>query len=115
MLKPPLCLVARQLTFTFYSEAMARFVTAEEIGRSRLVSATAVIDGRAQLAGYPFQHLGVTSDAGSEFEHVSWVLHAVEFLCQHGWDMVNMSTYTPLNTPCAILRRRPTTPHTGGQ
>ena len=80
---------------------MTTIETAEQIGRNRMVSAAAVLEGRAQLDGYPFHYLAVTSDS------VSWTLHAVEHLRQHGWELINVAPFTTMNTPHAFLRRVP--------
>jgi hypothetical protein len=87
---------------------MVAVETADMIARSRMITAQALFEGRADLNGYPFQLLGVYSVRAQGMENVSVVLAAAEMLMQYGWDLVNISKFTA-ETPsaCAVMRRRP--------
>jgi len=85
---------------------MVALETAEMVARSRMISAQALFEGRADLNGYPFRLLGVYSVRAMALDNVSLVLAAAEMLMQYGWELVNISKFTG-DTPsaCAIMRR----------
>ncbi|MEV6595558.1 transcriptional regulator [Actinoplanes sp. NPDC051346] len=85
---------------------MVRAETAEMIAGSRLVTAQALFEGRADLNGYPFQLLGVVSQRGTGMENVSAVLAGAEMLLPYGWELVNVSEFTSSEHACAVMRRR---------
>lgn len=86
---------------------MPSFETVDMIVRSRLVTAQALFEGRADLNGYPFHHLGVVSERGTGMENLSAVLAAAEMLLPYGWEMVSVAEFTSSNHACAVMRRRP--------
>lgn len=90
----------------FYSDGMVALETAEMIARSRMISAQALFEGRADLNGYPFRLLGVYSLRAQGLDNVSMVLGAAEMLMQYGWELVNVSKFTSdTSSACAIMRR----------
>ena len=80
------------------------------IARSRLVTAQALFEGRADLRGYPYQLLGVVSQQGAGMDNLSAVIGCAEFLLAYGWDLVNVAEFTGSNNACAVMRRRPGLP-----
>jgi len=86
---------------------MANVETADMIGRSRTVTAHALLEGRADLSAYPFQLLTVISQRGVGVERVGFVVAAAEMLMQYGWDLVNVGEFAGSNVACAFMRRRP--------
>jgi hypothetical protein len=89
----------------FYSDGMVALETAEMVARSRMISAQALFEGRADLNGYPFRLLGVYSMRAPGLDNVSMVLAAAETLMQYGWELVNISKFTEMSSACAIMRR----------
>jgi hypothetical protein len=75
------------------------------IARSRLVTAHALFEGRADLNGYPFRLLGVVSQRGVGMDDLSAVLAGAEMLMPYGWELVNVSEFTGSNNACAVMRR----------
>ena len=75
------------------------------IARSRLVTAHALFEGRADLNGYPFRLLGVVSDRGTGMAGLSAVLAGAEMLMPYGWELVNVSEFTGSHNACAVMRR----------
>jgi hypothetical protein len=86
---------------------MAKPETAEMIARSRIVTAHALFEGRADLNGYPFQLLGVVSQRGTGIDDLSAALAAAEMLMPYGWELVNVSEITASRHTCAVMRRVP--------
>lgn len=86
---------------------MVRPETAEMIARSRVVTAHALFEGRADLNGYPFQLLGVVSHRGAGMDNLSAVLAGAEMLLPYGWELVNIAEFTASHNACAVMRRRP--------
>jgi hypothetical protein len=85
---------------------MVRPETAEMIARSRLVTAQALFEGRADLTGYPFRLLAVVSQRGTGMENVSAVLAGAEMLLPYGWELVNVAEFTSSGHACAVMQRR---------
>ncbi len=78
------------------------------IARSRMISAQALFEGRADLNGYPFRLLGVYSLRAQGLDNLSAVLAAAEMLMQYGWELVNIAKFTSeTSSACAVLRRPP--------
>jgi hypothetical protein len=86
---------------------MANVETAEMIGRTRTVTANALLEGRADLSVYPFQLLAVVSQRGVGAERVGYAVAAAEMLMQYGWDLVSVSEFAGSHLACAVMRRRP--------
>jgi len=84
---------------------MAKPETAEMIAHSRIVTAHALFEGRADLNGYPFQLLGVVSQRGTGIDDLSAVLAGAEMLVPYGWELVNVSEFTASRLACAVMRR----------
>lgn len=84
---------------------MAQVETAALIAERRMVTAAAVVEGRADLGSYPFKHLNVQCYNKFRGDGVRLVTAAVEVLAQYGWELVNISEFTG-NQLYAFLRRR---------
>lgn len=85
--------------------SMAQVETAALIAERRMVTAAAVVEGRADLSSYPFKHLNVHCYNKFRGDGVRLVTTAVEVLAQYGWELVNLSEFTG-NQLYAFLRRR---------
>ena len=77
------------------------------IARSRLVTAHALFEGRADLNGYPFQILGVVSQQGTGMDNLSAALAGAEMLLPYGWQLVSVSEFATTGNACAVMRRVP--------
>jgi predicted ATPase len=86
---------------------MPNLETADQIAKTRRVSAEALMEGRADLSQYPFQLLTIQTLRGTGVERVAYAASAAEFLMQYGWDLVNIGGFTESNVVCAVMRRRP--------
>ena len=86
---------------------MPNLETADQIAKTRRVSAEALLEGRADLTQYPFQLLTVQALRGMGVERVAYAASAAEFLMGYGWDLVTIGNFTESNVVCAVMRRRP--------
>ncbi len=80
--------------------------TPDQIARTRMVTARAVLQGQADLRTYPYRLLAVVSHHGVSGDKVSEAVAAAEFLGQFGWDLVNISEFASNKVVYAFLRRR---------
>jgi hypothetical protein len=86
---------------------MANVETADQIFRTRMVSASALLEGRADLSRYPFRLLAIHSPRGSTGnERMSFLLTAAEHLMSFGWDAVNITDTGQGGAPIAVMQRR---------
>lgn len=76
------------------------------IGRTRTVTAHALLEGRADLTSYPFQLLTIVSQRGVGVERVGVAVAAAEFLMGYGWELVNVGEFAGSSVACAVMRRR---------
>lgn len=84
---------------------MASPDTPEKIAQRRLVTASAVLENRVDLRGYPHRYLGIVSERGVGPDRVMYALAAAEVLAQYGWDLLNVSEFFGRNA-YAFLQRR---------
>ncbi|WP_112641609.1 transcriptional regulator [Micromonospora saelicesensis] len=80
--------------------------TPEHITRTRMVTARAVLQGRADLRTYPYRLLAVVSHHGLGGDKVSEAVAAAEVLGQFGWDLVNVSEFASNKVVYAFMRKR---------
>lgn len=85
---------------------MPKIETAEQILRTRTVSAGALLEGRADLSTYPFQLLMISDLQGMGAEKVSRVVTAAEHLMNYGWELVNIAEFTGTHIAYAAMRRK---------
>jgi hypothetical protein len=84
---------------------MPSFDNPAVIAQRRLVDATAVLENRVDLRGYPHRYLGVVAERGVGAERVSYAIAAAEYLSHWGWDLINITEFFEHNA-YAFLRRR---------
>jgi hypothetical protein len=82
---------------------MAEFETLEDVVRSRVVSAAAVLHHRVDLSGYPHQLLAVLCREQRGPWTVGYAVAAAEILEQQGWTLINLTDREGI--VYAILRR----------
>ena len=80
--------------------------SAFNIAQTREVSALDVINGVADLRGYPFRHLGLVAAGGLPMTTQTEILVATEILSQWGWHLVSVLRPSDSSrTLVAFLRR----------
>ncbi|GID16221.1 hypothetical protein Aru02nite_71100 [Actinocatenispora rupis] len=90
--------------------------SAHTIGRNRTVLATSVLQGTAQLAGYPFCYLAVYANGRPR---MGVLLAAAEELRRWGWELVNVVGAGEIGLHAVLYRapapgaERPHPPGTG--
>ncbi|MFG1607890.1 transcriptional regulator [Actinoplanes sp. NPDC049265] len=91
---------------------MSAFQSPQEIAQTREVSALALLQGQADLRGYPYRHLGVLADSNLSIPLQSAILMAAELLSQYGWELVSVANpYHSVGALVGFFRRpAPSTP-----
>ncbi|WP_030486945.1 hypothetical protein [Micromonospora chokoriensis] len=79
--------------------------TIEFVARSRVITATAVLQQLIDLRAYPHRHLAVAAYAAGG-SSISQALAAADFLSRTGWELINVTQVGSGNTMHAIMRRR---------
>jgi hypothetical protein len=85
---------------------MSSYDAPQVIAQRRLVDATAVLENRVDLRGYPHRYLAVVSERGVGADRVTNVVAAAEILGHYGWDLLNVSQFHD-RSAYAFLQRRP--------
>ncbi|MEU8112788.1 transcriptional regulator [Micromonospora sp. NPDC048947] len=84
---------------------MSAYESPEKIAHSRMVSASAVLEHRIDLRGYPHRYLAVMSDRGIGIQQVTHALVAAELLAMQGWRLMDISEFTSSRMVLAFLQR----------
>ncbi|PZG02436.1 transcriptional regulator [Micromonospora deserti] len=85
---------------------MTGLETADQITRTRTVTAQAILEGRAYLRAYPYRLLSVVSHHGIGGDQVAQAVAAAEVLETFGWELVTVSEFASSRMVYAIMRRR---------
>lgn len=90
---------------------MAKRDTPETVAASRIVSASAVLDDRIDLRGYPHRHLAVDVYSGFGERTLTGAMTVADTLEPLGWELLNVSEFTSSNfgnfkRTYAFFRRR---------
>jgi hypothetical protein len=81
-------------------------VTPQQLAKTRIVVADAVLRNEVDFRGYPHRHLAVVARPQFMNSNLTPLMEAVEYLCQYGWELVNVTTGTGNHLFYAFLRRR---------
>jgi hypothetical protein len=90
---------------------MTNVESADMLARSRLVTAQAVLEGRADMRAYPFRYLAVHGHVHVGGDRVSALLAAVEVVEKWGWELVTFLEYD--KSVYAFMRRTTYQPSAG--
>ncbi|MEU4566203.1 hypothetical protein [Micromonospora sp. NPDC023956] len=81
-------------------------VTPQQLAQTRVVASDAVLRNEVDFRGYPHRHLAVVGRPKLMNSNITQLLEAVEYLCQFGWELVNITPGTGSHLFYAFLRRR---------
>ncbi|RGC68745.1 hypothetical protein C5N14_12170 [Micromonospora sp. MW-13] len=79
-------------------------MTPQKLAQTRILDVNALARNEVDLRTYPHRHLVLVARPGLTHSGVTQLMEGVEYLCQFGWELVNVTDGNPLFY--AFLRRR---------